>query len=214
MEGSRSHILNLLQRQNRATVDHLSRYMDLASATVRRHLDILQRDHLVDFQQVKKKTGRPEYAYYLTEAGQESLPKDYDRLLGRLLQELSRLSQAEIGNRSGGDLLQLLFQRVAQRTAAAVERNPEDSFSERVAKAVAVLQQEKFQPEVEQMSGSVRIHFHNCPFRSVALDNGSVCAYDAILLSAILGTSVVLEHCFREEDGCCCYLASPVVQST
>ncbi|MFC1935595.1 helix-turn-helix transcriptional regulator [Chloroflexota bacterium] len=210
MEGSRLHILCFVQRRSRATVEQLSRHMGLASATVRRHLDILQRDHLVTFQQVKKKTGRPQYTYYLTEEGQESLPKGYNRLLGGLLQELSYLSRAEVRNRSGADLLQALFQRMAQRTAVAAEQDPEHSFAERVAKAVAVLEQEKYQPEVEQLTDSVRIHLYNCPYRSVSLENPSICTYDHALLSAILGTSVRLEHCIRQEDECCCYVASIV----
>ena len=140
------------------------------------------------------------------------LPKGYDHLLGGLLQELSHLSRAEVGDRSGADLLHLLLQRMAHRTATAAEQNPEHSFSERVAKAVAVLEQEKYQPEVEQLTGFVRIHLHNCPYRSVSLENPFICTYDRSLLSALLGTSVRLEHCIRQEDECCCYVASTVAQ--
>ena len=214
MDGPRLHILNILQRQNRATVDLMARELGLASATVRRHLDILQRDHLVTFGQVKKKTGRPEYTYYLTESGQESLPKEYDRLLGRLLHEMSSLSNAEIGDRSGNELLQLMFQRMALQTAARTGGEAQDSFSERVSRAVAVLQEEKFAPEIEETNGSLRIQLHNCPFRSVVMENGSVCTYDGFVLSSILGTDVVLEQCVRENDGACCYTASIPAQAS
>ena len=214
MDGPRLHILNILQRQNRATVDLMARELGLASATVRRHLDILQRDHLVAFGQVKKKTGRPEYTYYLTESGQESLPKEYGRLLGRLLQEMSSLSNVEVGNRSGEELLQLMFQRMALQTAARAGGEAQDSFSERVSRAVAVLQEEKFEPEIEEANGSLRIQLHNCPFRSVVMENGSICTYDGFVLSSILGTDVVLEQCVRQNDGVCCYMASIPVQES
>ena len=95
MEGSRLRILRLLQRQEHASVEQLSKEMELASATVRRHLDILQRDQLVSFTQVKKKTGRPEHTYYLTETGQETLPKNYSSLLSRLLEEIRSLDLPE-----------------------------------------------------------------------------------------------------------------------
>lgn len=212
MEGSRLRILNILQRHNRATVDQLAHHMGLASATVRRHLDILQRDRLVTFQQVKKKTGRPENSYYLTEEGQESLPKDYDRFLGRLLEELPTLTRDEVGNRSGEELLLLLFRRMAQRVAADAEQSQKESFSERVARVVTILEHEKFQPEVEQVDGSFNIHIHNCPLRSIALENRSVCTYDTILLSSLLGPNAVLEHCIMEEDGGCCHLIHPATQ--
>ena len=54
MEGTRLGILTLLQRQS-ATVDQLRTELGLAAATVRRHLDILQRDRLVTFQAVRRK---------------------------------------------------------------------------------------------------------------------------------------------------------------
>ena len=214
MEGSRLRILNLLQWHNQATVDGLSKHTGLASATVRRHLDILQRNHLVDFRQVKKKTGRPEYSYFLTEVGQESLPKGYDRLLGSLLQELSDLPRDEIGNSSGDELLQLLFQRIAQRTVDSAKDGVGESFTERLAKAVSILQEEQFSPEVEETDSSVYIYLRNCPFRSVALENDSVCGYDQHVLSSVLGTEVVRERCIRENNGSCCYVASKVVQPT
>ncbi len=209
MEGPRLRILKLLQRQGHASVDQVSREMGLASATVRRHLDILQRDHLIAFREVKKKTGRPEYTYYLTEAGQESLPKDYARLLGRLLQEISNLSPAEVESRAGHEMLQLLFQRMATRTVDRTQTGAQDSFRQRVAKAVTVLRQEMFEPEIQELTGSVRILLHNCPFRSAAMENASVCSYDSLVLSSMLGTDIMQQQCIHNNDGVCCYVATP-----
>ncbi|MDO8751198.1 MAG: winged helix-turn-helix transcriptional regulator [Dehalococcoidia bacterium] len=208
MDGPRQEILKLLQRHDRASVDQLSKAVGLASATIRRHLDILQRDHLITFDQVKKKTGRPEYTYYLTDVGQESMPKDYGRLVGRLLQELSSLSPADVVDHSGAELLQLLFQRMASQTVARIQIGIDDPFPQRLAKAVAVLQQERFEPEVQEADGSLRILLHNCPFRSAALENGSVCTYDSLVLSTILGTGVSQEKCIHETDSYCCYVVS------
>ena len=88
MEGTRLRILQLLQKDGHATVEGLATGIGLAPATIRRHLDILQRDRLVGFDEVRKRTGRPEYSFYLTEDGQESLPKDYDRLLAMVVDEI------------------------------------------------------------------------------------------------------------------------------
>ncbi len=205
MDGSRLQILNLLQRSGHATIDQMSRELSLASATVRRHLDILQRDHLVAYTHVKKKTGRPEYTYHLTEVGQELLPKDYGSLLSRLLQEMTTLSPADLGDRSGGELLQFLFQRVASRTAAKATSTTDEPFPQRVTRALAVLQDEKFDPEATEHEGSVRFVLHNCPFRSVARGNDSVCDYDRQVLTTILGVDLVQEHCINKNDSACCY---------
>ena len=208
MDGPRQEILKLLQRHDRASVDQLSREVGLASATIRRHLDILQRDQLITYGQLKKRTGRPEYTYYLTELGQESMPKDYGRLVGRLLRELSSLSPADVMDQCGAELLQLLFRRMASQTAAMTQVSVDEPFSQRLTKAVAVLQQERFDPEVQEVDGTVSILLHNCPFRSAALENDSVCTYDSLVLSTVLGTSVSQEKCIHNNDSVCCYVVS------
>ena len=110
MEGTRFRILQLLQSKGNQTVEALATSIGLAPATIRRHLDILQRDRFVEFCEVRKKTGRPEYSFFLTEEGQETLPKDYDRLLALTVEGLARLSTEEINGRDGGQVLELVFQ--------------------------------------------------------------------------------------------------------
>ena len=213
MEGSRLRILRLLQRQVHASVEQLSKEMELASATVRRHLDILQRDQLVSFAQVKKKTGRPEHAYYLTESGQEALPKDYSSLLSRLLEEMSALSREEVSGLGGDGVVELAFQRMAEHTVERVPLSSSDSLQDRIARATDVLKAEKFEPSIEESNGSVRISLHNCPFRAVALKTDSICTYDRLVLSSILGNDVKLEQCMRGGDEACCYVANVPVTS-
>ena len=79
----------------------MAKEIGLAPATVRGHLDILQRDRLVDFAEVRQRTGRPGYAFYLTDAGHETLPKGYDVLLGLVVQELDTLTtEGAMGRKS------------------------------------------------------------------------------------------------------------------
>ena len=99
LEGTRLNVLSILQRQGSITVDQLAQVTGLASATIRRHLDILQRDNLVAFRQVRKKLGRPEYSYFLTEDGQESGYRDYRKLLTLLMSEIKRLDTDALANK-------------------------------------------------------------------------------------------------------------------
>jgi DeoR family suf operon transcriptional repressor len=207
MECSRVRILNLLQRKQ-ATVDQLSRDMGLASATVRRHLDILRRDNLVAFSQVKKRTGRPEHSYFLTEAGQEHLPKGYNVLLGKLLHKLSGLSAEEMGGSSGDELLRVLFREMAKETAGNGKGQGQEPFEKRLERAMTVLREEQFLPRLEEGPEGLRLRLPNCPFRSVALEHPSVCEYDYTMLSVILGGKVVRDKCIQDGDMDCCYLVS------
>ncbi len=209
MEGPRLRILQLLQRNGADTVDGLAKAIGLAPATIRRHLDILQRDRLVAFEQVRKKTVRPEYSFYLTDQGQEALPKSYDKLLGMFVKELSVLDAGEIDGRDGYEVLEL----VCRRLSAAVSRTYSSGLAgqdpgSRLATLVGHLEAEDFSPEAEVEGGSLRIKLHNCPFRSVALENKAVCAFDFGLVSSFLDLDVQREECIHDGDHGCTYRAA------
>ena len=113
MEGSRFRILQQLQKKTNDTVGGLAGAMELAPATIRRHLDILQRDRLVAFKGVRKKTGRPEYSFYLTEDGHQALPKSYDVLLRLLVDELGQMTATDLAGMDGRSVLETLFTRLS-----------------------------------------------------------------------------------------------------
>jgi len=206
VDGTRLKILNLLQHQGQATVDSLARSMGLAPATVRRHLDILQRDQLVTFVEVHKRTGRPEYSYYLTPVGQESLPKGYDRLLALLLEELTSLEASDLRAKSGREVMRQLVDNVAHRMVSQYQR-PGASPEERIAALTELLVQQEFAPEVERVENVVRVKLHNCPFRTVALAEGEVCGMDRTIISAFVNGPVEKERCISNGAHSCSYVA-------
>ena len=59
-------------------------------------MDILQKGRLTSWKEIKWPTGRPEYSFFLTEAGHEVLPKNYGRLLDSLFQEISSLEKEDV----------------------------------------------------------------------------------------------------------------------
>ena len=209
MEGTRLRILQLLQKNSSNTVEGLAKAIGLAPATIRRHLDILQRDQLVAYEQVRKRTGRPEYSFYLTDDGQEALPKDYDRLLGMVVQELSAMTSEDTKQKSGNQLLELVFQRLSDGVAQSYESDlAGKDLTDQLATLVGHLGREDFFPETEMVDGMLRIRLLNCPFRSVALQNKAVCTFDLNLISTMLDLDVEREHCIHDGDSGCMYTAA------
>ena len=204
MEGPRAAILTLLQQQNEATVEELSKQVGLACATVRRHLDILQRDRLVAYKQVRKKTGRPEHSFFLTESGQEALPKGYNRLLSDMLQEMRDMAPEDLQGMDGRGLAKLLFLRLADR--AAVEGSSEGCILHSSEHLSKVLGEWGFAPQIEKLPGQMRVHLINCPFRQVALEDNSVCAFDERLIGNILGRQAMKERSVPQGHPSCSYL--------
>ena len=208
MEGTRLRILQLLQKRNRDNVDGLASAIGLAPATIRRHLDILQRDRLVAFEEVRKKTGRPEYSFYLTESGQEALPKGYDRLLGMMVQELSGLSVEDTATRDGQQILGLVFRRMSDRVARHYTGELFGrKLGERLETLLGRLSDDDFVPEAEVADGMVRIRLLNCPFRSVAMQTKAVCTFDINLISSLLDLDASQAECIHDGDSSCMYVA-------
>lgn len=209
MEGTRLNILKWLQREGASSVDALARNMGLAPATIRRHLDILQRDHLVDFEEVRKKTGRPEYSFYLTEDGHEALPKAYDRMLGLMVGEVADLSVDDLGQCDGSQLLDLVFGRLSARITRENENKlVGKGLGERLKVLESVLDAERFHPEVVREGKAVRINLLNCPFRSVALKNEAVCRFDKEIIETTLGVSAVKARSLNDGSPGCSYVAN------
>lgn len=209
MEGTRLRILELLQRRPRLTVEELAQTLGLSPATVRRHLDILQRDRLVSYTLARRKPGRPQHLYALTEAGQEALPKGYHRLLTQLLRQLALMSQGGLLPGNGEGLVEFLFfrmsQEVADRHREKFTRKPPE---ERLGALLEILGEEEFAPEVEEDRGEVHICLHNCPFRLAARANPSVCSYDYHLIATVLGTAVSRAQCIAHGDARCTYVVT------
>ena len=215
MEGTRLMITRILQKEGQATVADLAQALGLAPATTRRHLDILQRDSMVEYVEVKKKTGRTEYSFCLTDLGQESLPKDYSKLLASLLQQMSLLSNEETSGRTCKQILDVLFKRLALQVASRYQSEWEGGDpSERLSTLLRALGDEDFLPQAESDRKGVSIQLLNCPFRSVALENKAICSFDTHLISTILGVPAAQEQCISDGGICCTYFAGVKLQSS
>jgi predicted ArsR family transcriptional regulator len=205
MERSRERILRIIQQSGSANVETLSRRLGLAPATVRRHLDILQRDGLVTYSEVRKQTGRPEYSFSLTERGHEVMPKGYDALLLELIREIGLKKSGDLDGKNGRDVLREVFQALGERAGA---EHLAKAGHDAVSALAAGLEERDFGPDVSRLPEGVRVKLTNCPFRAVARADQAVCAFDSNLISRVLGKQVRRESCIAEGDQCCMYVAT------
>ncbi len=208
MEGTRLRIIQILQRDESQTVDSLAKTLELAPATIRRHLDILQRDHLVAYQEVRKRTGRPEYSFYLTEPGQEILPKRYDELLASVIREISELDLKNVGATTGQDILDEVFQQLARKVAAPyVAGSHGKGLKDRLQILMEYMKDEDLLPEADITNGDLVIKVNNCPYRSVAFVNTAVCRVHESVVSSVLDLKVTHDKSISKGAPSCLYTA-------
>jgi predicted ArsR family transcriptional regulator len=191
VETTRQTILEILRRRKQATIEELTHLLGLAPATIRRHLDILMRDSLVSVGQVRRETGRPHYVFSLTEAGEDLFPKNYIRLTNRLIEEIVSLGTEETRGRSGLELAELVFERMAERMAQTyASRVTGATLEERLEEVVNLLAGEGIIFEWRPGEGGYYLLGHGCPCRRVANAHTQMCSHDQRLLVTLLRAEV------------------------
>ena len=192
VEGTRDAILSILRRRAGVSVDVFARELGLAGATVRRHLDVLLRDGYVSAVQVRGRTGRPRYAFSLTEDGAELFPHHYVRQTRRLLDEIVALGVEDTAGRDGEAIAGLLFDKMSERLAEEyAPRVAGDTMEERVRLAARLLAEEGLDFEVDSDEEGVRLLGRGCP--CMRFSNGAhsmSCDHDRRLLERVIGAPV------------------------
>jgi predicted ArsR family transcriptional regulator len=190
VDNTRTKIMDLLRRRREATIDDLTTALDLAPATIRRHLDILQRDGYVTVRPVRRETGRPHYAFSMTEAGEDLFPRHYVRITSRLIEEILALGPEDTAGRSGHDLAAVIFDRMAQRLVKAYGPRISGALDERLRQVARLLAGEGLSLEVEQHDGEWFIVGSGCPCQRVTRGESEGCSHDERLLQALLRADV------------------------
>lgn len=189
-DGTREEILAILRRRERVGVEELAADLGLAGATVRRHLDVLQRDNYISVTQVRGHTGRPRHLFSLTEAGADLFPHHYVRLTQRLLGEIVGLEATETAGRSGAQIASIVFDKMAARLAD--EYAPQvtgDTTEARVRSAARLVADEGIDFEVVVRAGEVRLLGRGCPCTRLSGER-EACDHDRRMLERILGLGV------------------------
>ena len=203
METTRTKILDILRRRRDVTIDELTHALGLAPATVRRHLDVLQRDGYVSVRPVRRETGRPHYAFSLTEAGESFFPQHYMRMTSRLIEGIASLTPKETAGKTGRELAGLVFERLTDDMVRAYQPQVNGAtLAQRLQQAVSALAEEGLVFEVSPRDGGYLLAGVDCPCRHIAERQGEVCRYDGQLLSRLLQADVEMIRAADAMDAC------------
>lgn len=208
MKGTRAEIVRLLGERGEATVAELTAALGIAAAALRRHLEILGAEGTVEYRSVRQATGRPYFAYRLTEAAREAAAKGYPRLLERLVLELGALGAADTAGTDGHDLLDTVFARMSAHMAADyADRVQGETLAERVASLAQALRDEGIVERWEEREDGFHLQTTVCPHRRAARATPALCASEREAIALLLGAEV--EQTARLVDGasCCDFVA-------
>ncbi len=199
MVDTRQGILRYLREKGGADANELSQVLGLSPVTIHYHINVLQRDGLLETQVVRQGVGRPRNVFSLRDAALEKFPQSYHRLSDRLLDILkSRMTEAD---------LQALFERIGAEIAAEHAAQLDGkSMEQKIDTLIELLGEEGFMSRLEKVGADDFVLTQvNCPYQYVATRHPEVCELDLQLMNTALGAPVKREACVAAGDAVCTF---------
>lgn len=192
MQGTRERILEFIVRHREVRVEELAEELSITSAAVRRHLDHLRADGLVDVRAVKQPTGRPYYAYHATDLALPTMPPAYADLLERMLRSLGE-QDAVIAS-----VMASVAESLASRHRSEMDPGVA-SPALRVAQVTESLREEGILESWTSEADGFHLTNSSCPYHKAAEISKLPCESDRKAIELLLGLDV--EQLNRIVDG-------------
>ncbi|MFG2635351.1 helix-turn-helix transcriptional regulator [Streptomyces sp. NPDC048362] len=199
--STRNRVARSILDHGPSTVAELAGRLGLTQAAVRRHLDALVADDVVQAREQRvygaRTRGRPAKVFALTDCGRDAFDQSYDKLAVDALRW--------IGEREGGPEAVAAFARARFTTQArayreAVESASPDKRAEALAKA---LSSDGYAATARSAPVGEQLCQHHCPVAHVAEQFPQLCEAETEIFAELLGTHVQRLATIAHGDGVC-----------
>ncbi len=202
---TRDAIARLILEHGPATASTLSQALALTPAGIRRHLDLLVADGILEARDPRDSSirgrGRPSKVFLMTDVGRAKFEHTYDDLAVSALKFMATDS---------GDHLVAAF---AESRAQEIEAKATEYFSQHlnkgsgkedtVAALADFLTEQGYAASVEERGSGEEICQHHCPIAHVAAAYPQLCEAETQAFSRLLGTHVQRLATIAHGDGVC-----------
>lgn len=208
MDSARDELARIMHERGSCSVAELAGAMGVSQGSVRRHLDILAGEGLIEARREHRPRGRPLAVYSLSEAGEErSAAAHYARLLGHVYPALTALDAEDVAGRDGAAILWRVFEGVAGRVAGdAAPFVRGEALPDRIGEVVAALGAIGVLHDAADEGDAFRLSNVGCPCRTAALDTEAACEADRQSIELLLGAPVEQVATIAGGAECCEYL--------
>lgn len=199
--STRNRVARSILDHGPSTVAELAERLKLTQAAVRRHLDALTADNVVEARDRRvygtRSRGRPAKAFALTDCGRDAFDQSYDKLAVDALRW--------IAEREGGSEAIAAFARarIAGQAGAyrkAVEGVPPEKRTEALARALSA---DGYAATARSAPVGEQLCQHHCPVAHVAEQFPQLCEAETEFFAELLGTHVQRLATIAHGDGVC-----------
>jgi predicted ArsR family transcriptional regulator len=196
--STREAIARSVLENGPSTAVTLGERLGLTPAGIRRHLDLLVLDGILEarepHQALSRGRGRPSKVFVMTDGGREKFEHSYDDLAVAALKFMAA--------QSGGQLVQAF----AQSRADDIERKAIAFTAKKSQKNQALasfLTEQGYAASIESKQTGDQLCQHHCPIAHVAAEFPQLCEAETEAFSKILGTHVQRLATIAHGDGVC-----------
>nr|WP_229715311.1 ArsR family transcriptional regulator [Mangrovihabitans endophyticus] len=199
---TRDRVARLLLERGAATAAELGAQLGLSPAAIRKHLDAMFAERLVETRELRvagrRGRGRPAKAFVLTAAARETFPHFYDDIATAALRWIAE---------HGGPEAVSAF---AATQVAALEESCRGALREAgrdpIARAEALaeaLTDEGYAANATTIASGGQLCQHHCPVAHVAAEFPQLCDAETEVISRLIGTHVQRLATIAHGDGVC-----------
>ncbi len=204
--GTRARIARLILENGPATAAGLSGRLGLTPAAVRRHLDNLLAEGMIEAREARchgsRGRGRPARLFAITDAGRSAFEHAYDDLAASALRFLAEKAGpgavAEFARRKVSDL--------ERRYRPVVQAAPAGKRVQALAEALSAdgyAASASIAPAAADAVGGEQLCQHHCPVAHVAAEFPQLCEAETEAFGRLLGTPVQRLATISRGDGVC-----------
>ncbi|MEU9864408.1 metalloregulator ArsR/SmtB family transcription factor [Streptomyces sp. NPDC047971] len=199
--STRNRVARSILDHGPSTVSDLAQRLRLTQAAVRRHLDSLVADNVVEAREKRvygaRTRGRPAKVFALTDCGRDAFDQSYDSLAVDALRWIEK--------NAGGEAAVAAFARdrlehQAEAYREAVEAADPDQRTEALAKALSA---DGYAATARNAPVGEQLCQHHCPVAHVAEQYPQLCEAETEIFSRLLGTHVQRLATIAHGDGVC-----------
>jgi predicted ArsR family transcriptional regulator len=194
----REAVLRALKQQGGMTAQRLASTLGVTPVAVRKQLEALQAEGLVQIAAVKQPRGRPVLVYHLTPAAAARFPQGYRQLALDLIEQIV----AQEGEAKLRQLFQARHQRLLRERLDTIA--PEER-GRRLEELVRLRNEDGYMVTVEERPDGYLIREHHCPIYEVAARFPLACCCEAEFFSAAVNQPVTREASLVEGSESCAF---------
>src|SRR4051795_7077989 len=147
---TKEQILALLKQHGNLTIMNLANELEITEMAVRRHIQTLERDKLIQSEVKKQTMGRPSKVYQLAEEGENFFPKRYKEFSLEILQGLKDAGQEQL-------IIDILLKKNERLLEQYKLDQKNDQFAEKIENLKRFQELEGFMPQIESDNGVLHL---------------------------------------------------------